>query len=73
MNLVGESSLFVDMFTALWSQGLDVNFWSHNRQQGTAYSPLLLPPYQFEKFNHLLEMKAPHKLPADAPLKPAPS
>lgn len=72
VNLVSETSSFVDMFTALWSQGLDVTFWPHNRKQSTAYSPLLLPPYQFEKSHHLLEMKAPPKLAAVAPPETAP-
>ncbi|KAJ2975406.1 hypothetical protein NUW58_g8363 [Xylaria curta] len=43
----------------LWKQGLPVTFWPHHRIQTYEYTPLFLPPYQFEKSRHWLEMKAP--------------
>ncbi|KAI1314091.1 hypothetical protein F5Y03DRAFT_402323 [Xylaria venustula] len=45
----------------LWKQGLPVTFWPHHRIQTYEYTPLFLPPYQFEKSRHWLEMKAPPK------------
>ncbi|EFX04833.1 polyketide synthase [Grosmannia clavigera kw1407] len=44
----------------LWKQGLRVSFWPHHRMQTSEYGPLLLlPPYQFEKSRHWLELKSP--------------
>ncbi|KAL6829635.1 hypothetical protein J3E69DRAFT_331849 [Trichoderma sp. SZMC 28015] len=43
--------------TKLWQQGLDVTFWGHHKSQISDYSPLLLPPYQFEKSRHWLDIK----------------
>lgn len=38
-----------DATLALWKQGLRVEFWPHHKQQTLQYTPLLLPPYQFDK------------------------
>ncbi|KID96266.1 Beta-ketoacyl synthase, partial [Metarhizium majus ARSEF 297] len=43
----------------LWKQGLRVSFWAHHRRQASEYAQLLLPPYQFEKSRHWLELKSP--------------
>ncbi|KAK0762039.1 hypothetical protein N5P37_004839 [Trichoderma harzianum] len=50
-------SLLTDATTKLWQQGLDVTFWGHHKSQISDYSPLLLPPYQFEKSRHWLDIK----------------
>jgi acyl transferase domain-containing protein/SAM-dependent methyltransferase/acyl carrier protein len=44
---------------SLWKEGVDVLFWAHHVCQMSAYHPLLLPPYQFEKTVHWLELKKP--------------
>ena len=48
-----------DATVALWKQGLRVSFWAHHRVQTGDYAQLLLPPYQFEKSRHWLELKSP--------------
>ncbi|CBF86046.1 hypothetical protein AN2032.2 [Aspergillus nidulans FGSC A4] len=48
-----------DATVDLWKQGLRVSFWAHHRFQKDEYAQLLLPPYQFEKTRHWLELKSP--------------
>ncbi|KAI0173495.1 putative polyketide synthase [Hypoxylon sp. FL1284] len=48
-----------DATVALWKQGLRVTFWPHHKLQAGDYAQLLLPPYQFEKSRHWLELKSP--------------
>lgn len=48
-----------DATVALWKQGLRVSFWAHHPVQIGDYAQLLLPPYQFEKSRHWLELKSP--------------
>ncbi|KAL9084716.1 MAG: hypothetical protein Q9165_007964, partial [Trypethelium subeluteriae] len=48
-----------DATLALWRQGLPVSFWAHHSLQTTEYATLLLPPYQFVKARHWLELKSP--------------
>ncbi|KAF2259761.1 ketoacyl-synt-domain-containing protein [Lojkania enalia] len=43
----------------LWKDGLRTVHWSHSRLQTYDYNLVLLPPYQFEKSRHWLELKAP--------------
>lgn len=51
-----------DATVALWKQGLRVSFWPHHRFQTNDYAQLLLPPYQFEKSRHWLELKSPKEI-----------
>ncbi|KAI1781278.1 putative polyketide synthase [Hypoxylon cercidicola] len=51
-----------DATVALWKQGLRVSFWAHHRLQTGDYAQLLLPPYQFEKTRHWLELKSPREV-----------
>ena len=48
-----------DATVALWKQGLRVTFWAHHKLQTREYAQMLLPPYQFEKSRHWLELKSP--------------
>lgn len=48
----------------LWRQGLDVTFWPHHKSQVDEYRPLILPPYQFRKSRHWVELKVPQLAPA---------
>ncbi|KAL4893536.1 putative polyketide synthase [Aspergillus ambiguus] len=48
-----------DATVDLWKQGLRVSFWAHHRLQAGEYAQLLLPPYQFDKSRHWLELKSP--------------
>lgn len=51
-----------DATISLWKQGLRVSFWPHHPLQAREYEQLLLPPYQFEKSRHWLELKSPTEL-----------
>ena len=67
VNLNVDSALqnLSDTTVGLWKQGLNVAYWAHHGSQTYEYSLLLLPPYQFEKNKHWLEMKKPQKLIAE--------
>lgn len=41
----------------LWREGQKVGFWAHHRLQTAMYTPVLLPPYQFEKSTHWMDLK----------------
>ena len=46
-----------DATVSLWRAGLSNQHWAHQASQTKEYSPLLLPPYQFEKARHWVELK----------------
>nr|QNC49737.1 Hfaza1A [Hypoxylon fragiforme] len=50
-----------DTTLGLWSAGLRVSFWAHSKSQTGQYTPILLPPYQFDKQRHWLAFKVPPK------------
>lgn len=52
----------IDTTMSLWKAGLRVTFWAHSALQTTDYTPLLLPPYQFDKSRHWMESKEPPKM-----------
>lgn len=64
INIVSDNSFqfLVDSTMKLWNQGLNVSFWAHHAQQVEEYSPLLLPPYQFEKTRHWVELTSPTRV-----------
>lgn len=64
INITSEGSfrLLCDATINLWRNGHDASFWAHNRIQTPAYTPVLLPPYQFEKSKHWMDFKVPPKL-----------
>ena len=74
VNLTSDKSfdMLVDITTKLWKEQLNVTFWPHHRSQTHEYTPLILPPYQFEKSRHWLEPKAPPKLESITVEKAAP-
>ncbi|KAI1871383.1 uncharacterized protein JN550_004377 [Neoarthrinium moseri] len=53
----GSLSLLADATASLWKAGLNVTFWAHHSKQVSDYTPLLLPPYQFEQSRHWLDLK----------------
>ena len=63
VNLTSDSSIahLADATTSLWNEGLNVKFWAHNAVQSSEYSPIILPPYQFDKTSHWMELKKPQK------------
>lgn len=64
VNLSGTQGVarLMDTTLSLWKAGLDVTYWGHSRTQTDDFEALFLPPYQFEKKKHWLELKAPPKL-----------
>ncbi|KAG8157504.1 hypothetical protein KVR01_012546 [Diaporthe batatas] len=61
INITNDKALdnLTDATTSLWKQGVRVSFWAHNACQTNEYETLLLPPYQFEKSRHWMDMKSP--------------
>lgn len=51
----------MDTTMSLWQAGLSVNHWAHSPFQTHEYRPLLVPPYQFDKQQHWMEVKPPPK------------
>ncbi|KAL8720574.1 MAG: hypothetical protein Q9225_002593 [Loekoesia sp. 1 TL-2023] len=51
----------MDITLSLWKAGLRVTYWAHSPSQTYDYAPLLLPPYQFDKQQHWLDLKTPPK------------
>ncbi|KAK4555343.1 hypothetical protein LTR86_007640 [Recurvomyces mirabilis] len=49
----------IDHFADLWKAGLASHHWGHHASQSRLYDVVLLPPYQFEKSRHWLEVKKP--------------
>lgn len=66
INITSEGSwqFLVDATTKLWKEGLNVSFWTHHTSQVSEYAPMILPPYQFERSRHWMELKSPPKLQA---------
>ena len=60
----------------LWREGLDVTFWPHHAGQVAQYRPLILPPYQFKRTKHWMELKRPstqysHRIEPELPSREA--
>lgn len=51
----------LDVVVNLWKEGLNIHHWAHHASQASLYGLVLLPPYQFEKSRHWLELKRPQK------------
>ncbi|GFG15645.1 conidial yellow pigment biosynthesis polyketide synthase [Aspergillus udagawae] len=65
VNITGESSSIqslVDTTIKLWKEGLNISFWAHHARQTPDYTPVILPPYQFEKSRHWMHLQEPPKL-----------
>ena len=63
VNLTGSQGVqrLIDSTMALWKVGVNVTYWGHSRAQTEDYDSMLLPPYQFERNRHWLELKVPPK------------
>ncbi|KAI2642650.1 BcPKS17, polyketide synthase [Xylaria nigripes] len=61
INITADNSFqnLVEATTNLWRQGQNISFWPHNMIQADEYQPVLLPPYQFQKARHWMELKKP--------------
>lgn len=63
VNITGDDSWrsLVNTTMKLWKEGLRISFWGHHTSQASQYTPIFLPPYQFEKSKHWMELKSPPK------------
>ncbi|PYI32372.1 putative polyketide synthase [Aspergillus indologenus CBS 114.80] len=52
----------VDATMNLWKAGLGVQFWAHQSSQSKEHTILFLPPYQFERSKHWIELKTPPRM-----------
>ncbi|KFZ17736.1 hypothetical protein V502_04427 [Pseudogymnoascus sp. VKM F-4520 (FW-2644)] len=71
VNITSENAWnnLVDTTLNLWKAGLSVSFWAHQASQIHEYPVLFLPPYQFSKTRHWMELKPPPTLVAEAPAR----
>jgi len=67
VNITCDNALqfLTDATTNLWKEGLSVAFWPHHSTQTSEYAPVLLPPYQFEKSRHWMDLKKPQNAVAE--------
>ncbi|KAK4043909.1 hypothetical protein C8A01DRAFT_12639 [Parachaetomium inaequale] len=56
----GMQSL-ADATLALWKAGVKTEYWPHHAGQTREYDHLFLPPYQFDKVKHWMDLKKPLK------------
>ncbi|KAI0134365.1 polyketide synthase [Xylariales sp. AK1849] len=56
----GMQSL-ADATLALWKTGVKTEYWPHHAGQTSEFDHLFLPPYQFEKVKHWMDLKKPQK------------
>ena len=59
LSSVGAVESLADTTVNLWKWGHHVQFWHFHRVQKNLYTPINLPPYQFEKSKHWLVWKEP--------------
>ncbi|KAJ5456730.1 Type I Iterative Polyketide synthase (PKS) [Penicillium desertorum] len=63
VSITGKGGLeaLADVTVTLWKAGLSTLFWPHHTTQTSRNFPMFLPPYQFEKSRHWLDLKGPLK------------
>ncbi|CAG7970570.1 unnamed protein product [Penicillium salamii] len=59
----GSTTNLTHASIGLWKNGINATFWQHHPLQTNEYAPLMLPPYQFERSKHWLELKVPSNMP----------
>ena len=64
VNITHDNGLqnLADTTLALWKAGLKAEYWPHHALQTYEYGHIFLPPYQFEKIRHWMELKKPQKM-----------
>ena len=64
VNITNDNGLqnLADNTLALWKAGLKAEYWLHHALQTYEYGHIFLPPYQFEKIKHWMELKKPQKM-----------
>lgn len=64
INITSDKGLqnLADATLALWKAGLKTEYWPHHALQTYEYGHIFLPPYQFEKIRHWMDLKKPQKM-----------
>ncbi|KAK1144930.1 Type I Iterative Polyketide synthase (PKS) [Aspergillus melleus] len=59
VNITSSTGIqnLTDTTLALWREGIHLRFWGYHPIQTKEYTPVLLPPYQFEKTRHWMDNK----------------
>lgn len=72
VNLSSDAACdnLADTTVRLWAAGVDVTHWPHSGTQSSEYDGLLLPPYQFAKSKHWIELKDGQGVSIEAKEKP---
>jgi len=75
VNITSDNAMsnLADATLSLWKTGLNVSCWEHHASQTSEYAPILLPPYQFDKARHWLELKKPPTPVAQPVVQPEPT
>ena len=72
VNITNDNGLqnLSDITLALWKSGLRAEYWPHHCLQTYEYGHIFLPPYQFERIKHWMELKKPQKMAVQSEEKP---
>lgn len=67
VNITSDNGIhnLADITLSLWKAGLKAEHWPHHALQTYEYAHIFLPPYQFEKIKHWMELKKPQKFIAE--------
>ncbi|KAL8784611.1 MAG: hypothetical protein Q9213_003866 [Squamulea squamosa] len=68
INITSDNawSHLTDATLSLWKSGVNTQHWAHQISQTKDHTLLLLPPYQFDKSRHWVELKAPSEAITDS-------
>lgn len=71
INITSDNSMdnLTEATLSLWKAGFNVSFWAHHDTQAYNYSSMLLPPYQFDKVRHWMDLKNVSKAVTEAPIQ----
>ncbi|KAM7210478.1 polyketide synthase [Rhypophila decipiens] len=63
VNITTDNGLqnLCDSTLALWKAGIQCEYWPHHAGQTYEYDNIFLPPYQFDKTKHWMDLKKPVK------------
>ncbi|KAF2993633.1 putative PKS-like protein biosynthetic cluster [Neopestalotiopsis sp. 37M] len=63
LNITNDNGMqsLADTTLALWKTGVKSEYWAHHAGQTLEFDHLFLPPYQFEKVKHWMDLKKPLK------------
>ncbi|KAH8889982.1 putative polyketide synthase [Thozetella sp. PMI_491] len=73
VNITSDAACdnLTDAAVNLWNAGVDVTYWAHADMQTSEYPVQLLPPYQFARSKHWIDLKEGPPRPVEAAAKVA--